>query len=251
VLISRICALCLLLLLLPGMALAFTPTFESVRTSMAEQMEGLKDYQVDLVPAFDRTLLIRHWQSGQLWRQEWTQDDGAKRLLVAALGQGGTLSASFPGYRAMPLPLLWQWRQASRSMIETWRINTGVMSYQFLEDRPCLVLGAEYGQTSLPQLWVDNELTVPLRLIVPGIDLRWLSYHKVGNLWLPARLVVLFPDTDAFAFEVNWRSVNAAMAPELFSKDRFLSAYGGQRAISQLPPSIQPLFDRFPKTSAQ
>jgi hypothetical protein len=251
VLIRRLPALLLLLLLLPGMALAFAPTFESVRTSIADQMEGLKDYQADIVPAFDRTLLIRHWQMGQLWRQEWIQDDGSRRLLVAALGQGGTLSVSFPAYRAMPLPLLWQWRQASRGMADAWRINTAVTSYQFLEDRPCLVFGAEYGQTALPQLWVDNELTVPLRLIVPGLDLRWLGYHKVGNLWLPARMVVLFPDTDAFAFEVNWRSVNAAMAPELFSRDRFLSAFGGQRAISPLPPSIQPLFDRFPKTSAQ
>jgi len=48
-----------------------------------------------------------------------------------------------------------------------------------------------------PQLWVDNEDMVPLRMVfsenetVP--DLVWLEYKNIGNYKLPHKLIISGP----------------------------------------------------------
>jgi hypothetical protein len=251
-LIRRAPALGVLLLLVPMVASGFTPTFESVRSSLHGQLESLKGYQVDAVPEVDSSLLIRHWQEGMLWRQEWILNPDTDRttLLLAAVGQGRTLQASFPDYRSIPLPFLSIWHPLSRSWWDAYRINTKVMNYQFLDDRPCLVIGADYGQTRTPQLWVDNERSTPLRLLVPEFDIQWLNYHRVGNYWLPKTMVVTFPDSGPHKLELAWRGVNNPVTHGPFSKEALLSTYAGQRSLQYVPGSVRPLFDRFPKATA-
>jgi hypothetical protein len=240
------------MLLFPTIGSGFTPPFESVRGTVLAQLESLKRYQVDIVPTETPDLLIRHWQDGTFWRQEWilTQSQERTSLLLAAVGQGDILNASFPAYRSIPLPLLSIWSPATRPWWNAYRIDTGVMNYGFLEDRPSLIIGADYGQTKVPQLWLDNERFTPLRLLLPENDLKWANYQKVGNHWLPGRMIVTFPDTNPYAFTITWRGVNAVLSQELFSREIFLATYGGQHSLNYIPGSIRPFFDRFPQVVA-
>ena len=241
--------LCLVLFLVPAAASGFMPSFETVRSGLHGQLESLKNYQVDLVPAGDRSLLIRHWQEGPLWRQEWVMNPETERatLLLAAVGQGRMLSASFPEYRSIPVPFVSLWHPLSRAWWDEHRIDTRVMSYQFLEERPSLVIGAVYGQTRAPQLWVDNERFTLLRLLTPEHDLRWSDYQRIGNHWLPKAMVVAFPDMDPMLLEISWRGVNTAMTQDRFSKESFAATYAGQRSLQYVPSTVRPLFDRFPQ----
>jgi hypothetical protein len=244
--------LLLLLLLFPTLGSGFTPSFENVRKALHVQLEGLSRYQVDITPIDTSDLLIRYWQDGPLWRQEWILTHSRERtsLLLAAIGRGETLNASFPEYRSIPLPFLTFWNPASRPWWDAYRINTSILTYGFLDDRPSLIIGAEYGQTKVPQLWVDNERFTPLRLLLPEFDLKWKNYQKVGNHWLPGAMVVTFPDTDPYAFTITWRGVNAAMSHDRFSRENFLTTYGLQHSLNYIPGSIRPLFDRFPQSVA-
>jgi hypothetical protein len=249
----RVLLYCVTLLLLPAPGQGFMPAIESVQSALHKQFASLDSYRVDIVPLEDPTLLIRHWQEGGLWRQEWVShpDTEQSTLLLAAVGQGRTLNGSFPMYRSIPLPFLSFWHPLSRTWWETYRINTSVMSYQFLDDRPALVIGAEYGQTRIPQLWVDNQRHTPLRLLTPEFDLQWASYHRVGNHWLPKKMIITFPDTDPFSLDIAWRGVNIGLTPDRFSREALFSTYGSRYPLGFFPGPARPLFDRFPQALAQ
>ena len=198
------------LLLLMGAAQAFFPEATEVADKLKANYEKLHSWQVNLSLNGTSDRVIRSWHKGELWRQEWlVTGSNATQTIRAAVGSGRRIGAIAPASANIPYPPLnLSWLDNPREEWKKLAIAETVKSYQFLENRPCIVLGAEHGDLRSTQVWIDLERHVPLRLIAPsGIIWRWSKYYSLGNHLLPTRLRITFPQGKRFAFDLEWRQV--------------------------------------------
>ncbi|MFP4315677.1 MAG: hypothetical protein ACLFQR_05590 [Desulfovibrionales bacterium] len=231
-------------------AQAFMPPLQEIKKGLESEYSSLNSYQAEFRLRQDPLLSIRLWKEGPFWRQEWVEEDeetGSPRLLCASIGQGERLLLSYPEYRSVSKPVLWYWPPQGSSWMEHLSVDTSVSSYQFFKDRPALVYGATYGQLRRPQVWLDNERLVPLRLIRGDLELQWFEYVRVGNFWLPKVLGIVFPDAEPLNFDILWRRVNTPIPQEVFSRESFQQAYAPFQFSRDMPRIFRLLFERFPQ----
>jgi len=76
-------------------------------------------------------------------------------------------------------------------------IDTMVSSLGRFEDVPVYVLGAQYPDMTIAQIWIDKETFRPLRLLIPmsgsgrdvsTLEFRYLLWQKHRKLWYPMRI---------------------------------------------------------------
>ena|GEM_PF-1635896 len=218
-----------LLLMHLGAAKAFFPKTQEVAEKLNANYEKLGSWRVHLQLNGTRDQEIRCWRKKGLWRQEWIDSATASnRVLCAGVGSGRRISAVFPVTADIPFPPLHlDWVRAPSKEWQRLQIEDQIKSYQFLDDRPCIVLGAKYGQLERSQVWIDLERYVPLRLITPsGIIWRWTEYYSLGNHPLPTRLRIEFPQGEIFAFNLSWRQVGTDMSRSHFSPASIREDFG-------------------------
>lgn len=236
----RACALLVLILqCTPENGFAFFPSIEDVEARLRKATGQVQSLQaVFTFPDQDPSVQLRVWQSSDMWRQEWVVEEEETPLLrAAAIGQGQKLLASFPRGAGFTVPPFWFWKQPDPYI--WWSrlgIEPGVMSYQFLEGRPCLVLGAVYGQADTPQMWIDTELFVPLRVRSrQGYQLDWLEYRTVANHDLPHRTRMANLQWNATSALIQWKGVNTSHPANLYDVDTFNRRFSGVQDDDQLP----------------
>lgn len=242
-----------LLLLHPGAAKAFFPKTQEVADKLNANYEKLGSWRVHLQLNGTWDQEIRCWRKKNLWRQEWVDSAaGASRVLRAGVGSGRRISAVFPVSADIPFPPLnLDWVSAPRKEWRSLEIEDQVKSYQFLGDRPCIVLGAKYGQSERSQVWIDLERYVPLRLITPsGIIWRWAEYYSLGNHLLPTRLIIEFPQGKRFAFDLNWRQVGTEISRSRFSPASIREDFGPTDESGLKDPHFRFLLDNLPPNRA-
>jgi hypothetical protein len=214
-----------LLILFASVQLApcFFPDIAEVNDRWLKNLSSLNAFQVVCRYDLEEKLSVRLWQKGDLWREEWTvQIDGQNRVVWAGLGRGQEVILSYPQLKIKPRPALSIWQKD----LEWWKkkgVDTESLSYQFLEDTPCLVLGDERSQ-----IWLDNNWMFPVRMVFGyGRDnfvFTWSGYHQIGNFWLPGRLSITHQDKN-WTGTFEWKGININLPDELFSaqgfKDRF------------------------------
>ncbi len=208
---------------------AFFPETKEVADKIATRYEGLKSWRVELGLNGTSDSRIRCWRKDNLWRQKWVDASGnSSRLVRAAVGSGQRIDAVHPPSMDAPYPpLRLDWLTAPEKEWERLAIEDGVKSYQFLGDRPCIVLGAEHGDERSSQIWIDLERYVPLRLIAPsGIQWRWSEYYSLGNHLLPTQLGLVFPQGKRFVFDLEWRQVATEMDRSRFSPGELKEEFG-------------------------
>jgi len=240
-------------LFLVSSAHAFFPETQEVADRIATQYKGLKSWRVELGLNGTLDSRIRCWRKDDLWRQEWVDASGnASRLVRAAVGSGQRIDAVYPGSSDAPYPPLGMaWITSPEKEWQRLAIEDGVKSYQFLGDRPCIVLGAEHGDERSSQVWIDLERHVPLRLIAPsGIQWRWSKYYSLGNHLLPTQLAILFPQGKRFVFDLEWRQVATDMSRSLFSPEELKEEFGGAVDLEVEEPLLRFLLDNLPPGSA-
>ena len=76
-------------------------------------------------------------------------------------------------------------------------VDVSISSLGRFEDKIAFVLGAEYPDDSVNQLWVDKETLLPLRLIIKGfnggavsgsVEVRYLTWWSIGETRYPSRI---------------------------------------------------------------
>ncbi len=74
-------------------------------------------------------------------------------------------------------------------------IDTSIVSFGRLEGEIAYVIGAVYPDESHPQVWVEKDTFLPLRLFFPAsetsekIDIRYDYYFNIGTrMWYPGRI---------------------------------------------------------------
>lgn len=76
-------------------------------------------------------------------------------------------------------------------------VDVSISSLGRFEEQIAFVLGAEYPDESVNQLWVDKDTLLPLRLILKGddgaadsgaVEVRYLIWWKIGKTQYPSRI---------------------------------------------------------------
>jgi len=93
------------------------------------------------------------------------------------------------------------------------------------QGEPVYVLGAQYPDESVPQLWLDKDTFRPFRWIITGIaskrhedslEIRYLDWQQLNKIWYPMQIE--FYRHDILVREIKVQHIEAAPA---FSKDFF------------------------------
>lgn len=115
-------------------------------------------------------------------------------------------------------------------------INMPVSSLGRFEGKICFVLGADYPDETVPQIWVDKETFLPLRWIVaPGagdggkkreiLFYDWQNHHRT---WYPGRMEFLEDQRPVKRIQVRQVALNPSFAKDFFDLDRLKGIYGAQ-----------------------
>jgi hypothetical protein len=76
-------------------------------------------------------------------------------------------------------------------------IDTMISSLGRFEGEPVYVLGAQYPDKTMAQIWIEKETFRPLRLLIPMtgtegsvemLEFRYLLWQENGKVWYPLRI---------------------------------------------------------------
>ena len=139
--------------------------------------------------------------------------------------------------------LLYRSRPALADRLLELGVDVSISSLGRFEDRIAFVLGAEYPDDSVNQLWVDKETLLPLRLIIKGfngdadsntVEVRYLIWWKIGETRYPSRIEFYQDDNLVRVDQARNFEENATFSEELFDIEHLKMVY--PRTLS-LPPA--------------
>jgi hypothetical protein len=107
-------------------------------------------------------------------------------------------------------------------------VDVSISSLGRFEEKIAFVIGAEYPDESVSQVWIDQDTFLPLRWIIKGVDsagesdtmeIRYLVWWKIGKLSYPSR-IEFYQDGNLVRVNqaVNFEE-NATFSEELFNID--------------------------------
>jgi hypothetical protein len=219
---------------------AFFPKPSEVADWVGKEMNPLSSFQAILSFPDYPEMTCNLWVQKETWRQEFVDSSAeGPRLAKVALGTRTSLVRGFPDQERAALPWLVVWQLPVRAWIDR-GMDPSVLSYQFLVDRPCLVMGAEDGNLRATQFWMDNERHVPVRVIwrqgERSCDLIWDEWARIGNFWLPHRVWCAVDGQTPLEIRVRWNGVNIPLGRELFSPQVMDRQFKGKAMYSSSSP---------------
>ena len=93
--------------------------------------------------------------------------------------------------------LLYRSREALVERLLNLGVDVFVSSLGRFEDRLVFIIGANYPDDSVSQIWIDQETFLPVRWIIKGaneatgtdtIEVRYLLWWKIGDIRYPSRI---------------------------------------------------------------
>lgn len=138
--------------------------------------------------------------------------------------------------------LLYRTRAALHKALLSHGVDVGKTSLGRYEDRIVYVVGAQYPDNSVSQVWVDKESFLPMRwLHVSSRDPNdrlifiYSDWQKKGELWYPMLVETLHGQKTIRRILVSKVQVNAALSPELFNIAQMMMAYPQEEAVGSAP----------------
>lgn len=115
-------------------------------------------------------------------------------------------------------------------------VDVSVSSIGRFQGKIAFVLGAEYPDESVPQVWVEKETFMPLRWIVTGkteskkddLEIRYGQWSKKGNLWYPGHVGFYQNELLLREIDVNQIEVDPHFSQKLFDIRRLRSIHSGK-----------------------
>jgi hypothetical protein len=130
--------------------------------------------------------------------------------------------------------LLYRSREALADRLLQMGVDASVSSLGRFEEKTVFVLGANYPDETVNQLWVDKDTLLPLRLIIRDVygadnsdkvEIRYLIWWKIGEIQYPSKIEFYQDDnlvrvSQAISFEEN-----AMFSEELFDIEHLKMIY--------------------------
>jgi len=130
--------------------------------------------------------------------------------------------------------MLYQSVASMEALLQEAGVNTSVSSFGRFEGRLAYVIGAQYPDDSVPQLWIDKETFVPFRWILSGRDpdlirnlreIRYQGWHKSGGTWYPLRIAFLADDILVREIQIDRVQPQPTLPEEQFDVPRLRWTY--------------------------
>jgi outer membrane lipoprotein-sorting protein len=113
-------------------------------------------------------------------------------------------------------------------------VDVDVSSLGRFQGRPVYVLGAQYPDETVPQIWLTKDTFRPLRWILTGktaanredaLEVRYLDWQLLNKMWYPMR--VEFYRDDILVREIRVQNIETkpAFSEDLFDIDHLKSIY--------------------------
>jgi len=172
----------------------------------------------------------------------------SKRIHVVSKGRSLTvidgktvagLETIFDRYKDI---ILYNSRSALVQRLAHLGINVSVSSLGRFENKPVYVLGAQYPDESVSQIWLNKDSFRPFRWIIisnkPGgrrdsLEVRYFKWRKIRTIWYPMHIEFYQHDNLIRIIEVDEIKVDPVFSTELFDINRLKSTYPKDTTDSQ------------------
>ena len=121
--------------------------------------------------------------------------------------------------------------EKSLSAIKGEKYDTTKFHEDTWEGHPVYVVGAEKGDTTSPQFWVDKDRLLFVRLFQPSKnesgkieDIRFVNYQRLGGGWLAPRVEVHVDGTLVFSEDYSEIKGDPKLDPKMFDTKEFVPA---------------------------
>jgi len=147
--------------------------------------------------------------------------DGQTLTVIDGVISNGT-GTRFDLYKDL---LLFRSREALSERLSELGVDISVSSLGKFEGQPAFVVGAEYPDETLPQVWIATETFQPLRMIIPGgsslhntdfLEIRYSQWQKIGKIWYPMWIEFIQDGAIVRTIEVNDYQVDPAFSKDVF-----------------------------------
>ncbi len=121
-------------------------------------------------------------------------------------------------------------------------INVSVSSIGRFQNKPVYVLGAQYPDESISQIWLNKDTFRPFRWIInikkPGgrwdsLEVKYFKWRKIGKIWYPMHIEFYQDDNLIRMIEVDEIKVDPGFSAGLFDINHLRSIYPRD---DQVPP---------------
>ncbi len=121
--------------------------------------------------------------------------------------------------------MLYRSREALADRLLQLGVDVSVSTLGRFEETIAFVLGANYPNETVNQLWVDKDTLLPLRLIIRGVygadnsdkvEIRYLVWWKVGETMYPSKIEFYQDDNLVRVSHAQSFEENALFSEELF-----------------------------------
>ena len=144
--------------------------------------------------------------------------------------------------------LLYRTRHLLHQALLAQHVDVGQTSLGHWDDHIVFVIGAQYPDESVSQLWVDKELFLPLRWIIVfpdnatdqdagRLEFIYRDWKKVNNVWYPMQIETNFNQKRIRMIRAKRIKKDVVIEAELFSIPYLMTLY---EPVQQDDPEGQP-----------
>jgi hypothetical protein len=122
-------------------------------------------------------------------------------------------------------------------------IDVDVSSIGRLDNMICYVIGAQYPDVDVPQLWIGRENYLPVRLVVTGTggnslehpseEIRFSKWKQFNTMWYPGEISFLESGNVVQKITVNRVGTNHVFEPGIFDIQSFQKSHSKEKKIQQ------------------
>jgi hypothetical protein len=129
-------------------------------------------------------------------------------------------------------------REALEARLPRVGVDPTISSLGRFQGRVAYVLGAQYPDESVSQVWLDKNTFRPFRWIIrperpdnptAGLEVRYYGWRKIGTVWYPVRIEFYQNESLIRTIQIDRVRVDPDLPPQLFDVDRLLAEYPQRR----------------------
>jgi hypothetical protein len=142
--------------------------------------------------------------------------------------------------------LLYRERTLLANCLTSMGVAVDISSLAREGDRVFYVVGAQYPDDTVPQLWVDKTTFKPFRLFVkapsapasspPSVEYRFLEWLQTGDIWYPKHIEIRQNTITTDDIRVISTRIDSPVTPDFFSIGKHMAEAGALKAPEE--PSL-------------
>jgi outer membrane lipoprotein-sorting protein len=150
--------------------------------------------------------------------------------------------------------LLFRSREILQERLSSLGVDVKVTSFGRFQGNPAYVLGAQYPDETLSQVWLDKNTFLPFRWIMTGnatqnLEVLYLDWKKLKKTWYPMRIEFFSNGNLVREIHVQNIEVNPSFRADLFDIQKLKSLYpqnapaepknGGKEELDEVQKTIE------------